>query len=90
MSSSSTEVPEWLLEAVSTGVPGRGRMVVFTIAFARQMGEEPTIADIAETLGISEAVAERRVLLLLEHGLVAWDENGLRVTLPGIEDTRWD
>jgi hypothetical protein len=65
-------------------VPPKGRMTIWAIELNRQIGNAPTIADIVEGSGLpSETVARARVLSLLEKGLIAWDEDGIRVTLPG-------
>jgi hypothetical protein len=65
-------------------VPAKGRLVVWAIELTRLIGEVPTVAQIAEGAGVSEAVARKRVFWLLELGLIAWDEDGLRTALPEV------
>jgi hypothetical protein len=65
-------------------VPARGRMVVYTVALLRFVGQEPTVAEIAAELGVSEDVARKRVVELLQSGALSWTPDGIRLAIPGI------
>jgi len=73
-------------DAVIEYVPRKGRMLIWTIQLYALLDDErlQTVADVAEEAGLSENVARQRLTDLLDLGLVSWDADGMRVTLPGV------